>query len=362
MKVKFLSNWNQYELNVYRADNPFRFQAEETTVVLKDVIVFPGLINAHDHLDFNLFPFLKNRLYKDYKDWSSDIHTQNEDEIRSVLRIPRHLRIEWGIIKNLLSGVTTVVHHGHLPHGNNQPSSIFLNYQYLHAIGTERFWKLKLNFPIRKDIIIHVGEGVTSEAHSEINHLLRWNFLRRSLIAVHGIAMDEQQSKKFKAIVWCPDSNIRLYGQTAKVDVLKKNTKVLFGTDSALSASANIWDQLRTARALHLMSDQEIFNMMVKTPLEVFPRLSNSGMVVARNKGTGALDSFFALQPEDILMVFSGDTIVLADRSTMDLPSRDYAFVIVNKSLKLIPRRLAEVVNDLEKWINPLPLNVTSTK
>jgi hypothetical protein len=85
-------------------------------------------------------------------------------------------------------------------------------------------------------------------------------------------------------------------------------------------------------------------------------------MVVARNKGTGALDSFFALQPEDILMVFSGDTIVLADRSTMDLPSRDYAFVIVNKSLKLIPRRLAEVVNDLEKWINPLPLNVTSTK
>ena len=29
-------------------------------------IIFPGLINSHDHLDFNLFPQLGNRAYKNY--------------------------------------------------------------------------------------------------------------------------------------------------------------------------------------------------------------------------------------------------------------------------------------------------------
>jgi cytosine/adenosine deaminase-related metal-dependent hydrolase len=34
----------------------------EFQLYFDDCIVFPGLINSHDHLDFNLFPQLGNRI------------------------------------------------------------------------------------------------------------------------------------------------------------------------------------------------------------------------------------------------------------------------------------------------------------
>ena len=65
-------------------------------------IAFPGLINSHDHLDFNLFPPLRNKFYCNYAEWGADIQQKNHDCIQAVLKIPRQLRTEWGIYKNLL--------------------------------------------------------------------------------------------------------------------------------------------------------------------------------------------------------------------------------------------------------------------
>src|ERR1044071_3735591 len=67
---------------------------------------FPGLINSHDHLDFNLFPQLGNKVYSNYADWANDIQKNNGEEIESVLKIPLSLRVQWGVYKNLLSGIT----------------------------------------------------------------------------------------------------------------------------------------------------------------------------------------------------------------------------------------------------------------
>ncbi len=84
----------------------------EISIEFENAIAFPGLINSHDHLDFNLFPQTGNRIYNNYAEWGKDIHVQNKETINSVLKIPQHLRIQWGLYKNLLNGVTTVVNHG----------------------------------------------------------------------------------------------------------------------------------------------------------------------------------------------------------------------------------------------------------
>ena len=34
---------------------------KEVSLVFNNAIAFPGLINSHDHLDFNLFPPIKNK-------------------------------------------------------------------------------------------------------------------------------------------------------------------------------------------------------------------------------------------------------------------------------------------------------------
>ncbi|WP_432326475.1 hypothetical protein ACRQ5D_21140 [Mucilaginibacter sp. P25] len=83
---------------------------EQLTFV--NAIAFPGLINSHDHLDFNLFPQLGNKTYESYTEWGKHIHRAYAVEIASVLKIPIALRERWGVYKNLLCGVTTVVNHG----------------------------------------------------------------------------------------------------------------------------------------------------------------------------------------------------------------------------------------------------------
>ena len=48
------------------------------------------------------------------------------------------------------------------------------------------------------------GEGIDEYAKKEIDTLIRWNLFKKEIVAVHGVAMDVQQAKSFKALVWCP--------------------------------------------------------------------------------------------------------------------------------------------------------------
>src|SRR5690242_13669555 len=182
-------------------------------------IAFPGLINSHDHLDFNLFPQLANRIYKNYAEWGKDIHKNNRKEIDAVMKIPMHLRVQWGIYKNLLNGVSTVVNHGEYLKVTQPLITVFQNCNSLHSVQFEKKWKYRLNKPFAGNylFVIHAGEGTDETSHNEINELIRWNFFKRKLIAVHGVAMDEDQAEKFLAIIWCPASNFFLLNKTSAI-------------------------------------------------------------------------------------------------------------------------------------------------
>ena len=179
------------------------------TIFFEDAIAFPGLINSHDHLDFNLFPQIRNRVYHNYKEWGEDIHMNNKELIQSVLKIPQPLRTRWGLYKNLLNGITTVVNHGEILPVNDDIISVLQNNHSIHSVQFENNWKIKLNNPFKKiqPFVIHIGEGTDKASHEEINELIRWNLFRRKIIGVHGVAMDEEQAKAFRALVWCPASN-----------------------------------------------------------------------------------------------------------------------------------------------------------
>src|SRR5581483_1483855 len=115
-----------------------------------DVIAFPGLINSHDHLDFNLFPKLGNKLHNNYVEWSNYIHANNKGTINRVLQIPKQLRVQWGIYKNLINGVTTVVNHGPMLKIDSDIITVFQQYHLLHSIQLEKYWKYLLNKPFKK--------------------------------------------------------------------------------------------------------------------------------------------------------------------------------------------------------------------
>jgi cytosine/adenosine deaminase-related metal-dependent hydrolase len=292
-------------------------------LIFDEAIAFPGLINSHDHLEFNSFPGLANSVYNNYIEWARDIHAQNKEIINEVLKIPLNLRVAWGVYKNLLNGITTVVNHGNPLTIDEELIHVFQQYYYLHSVKFGRGWQRQLVNP-RKwkyPYVIHIGEGTDEVSRKEINKFINWNFFKKNTIGVHAVAMTKKQAAHFAALVWCPVSNYFMLNKTADINQLKHTTKIVFGTDSTLTAGWNIWDHMRVARKEGI-PDAALLEMLTTIPANVW-KLSGRGMigsgyeadlVIAKKlPGRKGLDAFFAINPEDILLVVHKGNIRLFD-------------------------------------------------
>jgi cytosine/adenosine deaminase-related metal-dependent hydrolase len=341
-----------------------RKNGQEFSLHVDGAISFPGLINSHDHLDFDLFPQLKSRIYTSYTEWGTDIHRQFSKEIADVLKIPQELRIRWGIYKNLLNGITTVVHHGkkldvqHLD-GEQDLVTVCQDARSLHSPSGEKLWRLKLLNPFQKGrpVVIHVGEGTTSAAAAEIDELIKGNRFRRELIGIHGIAMNATQAASFQALIWCPDSNLFLYDRTAPIHRLKHHTKILFGTDSTLTASWNLWDHLRLARRQQTLTDTELFDSLTSTPAAIWELKDSASRVIARPPiASETWDAFYSLNPENILLVLHQGNINLFDPELLDqltsngIALDDFSRIKVNGQIKYVRGNLPALMEEIRQY------------
>lgn len=351
----------------------------ELSLDLPGALAFPGLINSHDHLDFNLFPPLGKGGYTNYSAWGKNIHTQNQAEISAVIKIPLALRTQWGIYKNLLSGVTTVVNHGQrlVIDGAGAMISVLQNAHSLHSVAFEKNWKWKINRPrAGKPIVIHVGEGTDTAAAREIDRLIKWNLFSKSLIGVHGVAMNERQAKDFTALVWCPVSNYFLLDRTAQIDRLKKELPILFGTDSTLTAGWNIWDHIRLARQVGLLTDKELFDSLTTTPARIWglqhtgtinpgqyadlviagPRIDALEPKAPKTPDKIGLNDFYSIDPEELLLVIHHGRIRLFDASLHDslasagMETGIYQPVVVKGRRKYVQGDLPRLVEKIREF------------
>ncbi|MFB9843052.1 amidohydrolase family protein [Mucilaginibacter ginsenosidivorans] len=336
----------------------------EFNLEFKNAIVFPGLINSHDHLDFNLFPALGDRTYKNYTEWGRYIHKNYPDKIGRIMRVPTVLREQWGVYKNLLNGITTVVNHGKKVKKNEGPITVFENCQCIHSVRFEKKWWLQLNNPLKKNVpvAIHTGEGIDEASAREIDKLISRNMLKRDIIGIHGVAMNEDQAQWLKALVWCPESNYFLLGKTAPVGRLKENVPIVFGTDSTLTGDWNLWEHIRRARATKQLTDIELFETLTINPANTWKLKTgeiaegkDADIVVAKEKKSApASDAFFGLNPEDILMVVHKGHIVLFDEDiypqlkSIDLDN--YGRVYIKAACKYVSGNLPQLMHRISEF------------
>ena len=239
------------------ADRPDR---HDLVVDLQSDRVLPGLINAHDHLQLNgLAGSSLQKQYANAREWIQDVDDRRRTDpaFKAQIARPRAARLLIGALKNLLSGVTTVAHHDPLyPDLTNDHFPVKVVQQYgwshsLHVDGDEAVRASYRETPPTWPWLIHAAEGVNAEAEEEFSRLQTLDCIGANTLLIHGIAMGDSQRRQLHraggGLVWCPSSNVNLFGKTAHVTELATAGRVALGSDSRLSGSRDLLEELRVA-------------------------------------------------------------------------------------------------------------------
>lgn len=225
--------------------------------------LLPGLINAHDHLELNNFSRLKwRRRYTNVRQWIEDYrpHLESDPQVTYPKSVPLGERLLIGGLKNLLSGVTTVAHHNKLyrplmAHGF--PVRVASRYGWAHSLGVSGERTVRASYrrtPPGEPWIIHLGEGIDEEAATELSRLDALGCLRENTVIIHGVGLTARDRARMQTVgaglVWCPSSNLFLFGKTAEVSQAIATGRVALGSDSRLTGKRDLLDELIAAREI----------------------------------------------------------------------------------------------------------------
>lgn len=221
-------------------------------------VVFPGLINAHDHLHVNAVPPLPgNPRFRNSYDWIEAFKAHfAEPAVAAALAVPKSVRMRHGALKNLLAGTTCVAHHDPWHAGFDDadfPVAVLRNYGWSYAPGWPGYGpdvrRSFLDTPADRPWMIHLAEGTDAVAEAELAELEALGCLASNSVLVHGVGLCRQDVERVidrgAAIVWCPSSNHALLGRTLDPRPLCRAGRLALGTDSRLSGARDMLEEMR---------------------------------------------------------------------------------------------------------------------
>lgn len=231
-------------------------------------VLLPGLVNAHDHLDFSTFPPLGRPPYASLYEWAADVNGGAGDPAaREALSVDLADRLFLGGIRNLLAGATAVAHHGAFHRSLARPGfpiRVLQRYGFAHSPGlTPDLRRTYRTTDRRIPWLVHAAEGTDERCRGEIALLAGKNLLRQNTVVVHGIAVSAEDARALAeakaCLVWCPESNRRLYGATAPVAALRAaGVRLGLGSDSPVSGVRDPLSNLAEARGSGFFQDTEL--------------------------------------------------------------------------------------------------------
>ena len=302
---------------------------------LRGFLVLPGLINAHDHLDFSLFPRLANPPYRNYIDWGTDIHNNFPDVIAKYRAVPKHLRLWWGGIRNLLCGATTVSHHNPLwpeLQRDNFPISVVQKYGWGHSLALGGDLRAaRSSTPEGYAFIVHACEGVDVKAREELEGLDRLGLLDAEAVLVHGLAIDHEGvaliQKRRASLIVCPSSNYFLFGKLPDMTLLDGMDNVALGSDSPLTAQGDLLDEIRFAIHFCDISPEAAYRMVTEVPTTILRLKAGKGSIkvtapgdilAVRDTDHDAADRLRTLSMIDVEFVMIGGRVQLASEAILE--------------------------------------------
>jgi cytosine/adenosine deaminase-related metal-dependent hydrolase len=296
-------------------------------------ILFPAIINAHDHLFGTYYPKIGNGPYVCWLPWDYDLKTSDIYEERN--KNSPFLIYQLGSYKNLISGVTTV--HDHIPHKINDPFidklpiRILKNYALSHeASAYDLKWGEGIDIEHKKAVnnnipyVTHIEEGWDDESLRGIDILTEHKALTNYTVMIHGIGFSQKDievvAKKKANFIWCPGSNMYMFGKTAKVkEIMQAGINTSVGTDSPASGELHILEEIRFAKKTYKqmyseeIPDQTLVKMITVNPAKAFRLQDNLGslevgklgdLLVISGNGKNPYGSLVNASLKDIALIF----------------------------------------------------------
>ena len=278
--------WSSTPITIVSGNFSNRRSSPAAPLDLSGFVLLPGLINAHDHLEFALFPNLgrdsEAAPYQNASEWADEIHQNHTDMIERHMSVPLETRLWWGAIRNLLCGVTTVCHHNPLyPEllKSDFPVRVLNKFGWAHslAFAADPVAAYK-EMPAGHPFILHAAEGTDEQSHNELDEIDRLQLLNQQTVVVHGLSLTATQIQRLNvrgaALILCPTSNQFLFHQTLASPLIQSVDRCAIGSDSPITATGDLLDEVNFLAKTQCLSSLALYNAVTTIPANIL-RLSN---------------------------------------------------------------------------------------
>ncbi|MGB7726876.1 MAG: amidohydrolase family protein, partial [Candidatus Acidiferrum sp.] len=183
----------------------------------------------------------------------------------------------------------------------------------------------KKTTPKGQPFLIHLAEGIDEKSSEEIFDLHRAGALDKNTVIIHGLGLGEVGSAAIRAadagLIWCPSSNLFLFGRSMPGSDIAKLPKVSLGSDSPLTAQGDLLDEVRCAReALHTLAP-DLYRYVTSQPAQLLGLKDGEGtfrvggiadLIAVRDTGSSPAQTLCKLSYRDVELVLLGGRVQLA--------------------------------------------------
>ena len=346
----------------------------QATVVETHGIIFPGLIDTHNHILFDTFDetdWSPIKAYGNHNQWTNEARYSAMVDAKQYLNGEGTSPVDYGCeldkygeLKALVAGTTSIVGAANPANRACYGTLARTIDQTPNGLGADKV-QIATLFPATAAAdgvctnfadgdtdayLIHVAEGVDDRAEKEFATLNTVTTVDGCLNSpktaiVHGTALGDAEftvmAQHQMSLVWSPRSNVFLYGggtdltKTTNVPLaLSKGLNVALAPDWSIGGGQNLLDELRFANEVDdtvwgdVLTPKMLTEMVTTNAARVLGLQAVLGSVEVGKKADlmviggdrcSPYDSLLASSPADVRLVMVGGSVLYGDAALQAL-------------------------------------------
>lgn len=332
---------------------------DATVVRCPETVISPGLINGYDHITFNHNPPAEDtgERYEQRHDYRAGLrgHTQIITPAGASAN-----QVRWNELRHLIAGTTAASSSGgqsglirNLDNSTNQGLGLTVHRRQTFPLGDSNGLQLSSGcgypdidttaeiaaYPAYLPII---SEGIDAEARNEFlctsdqGGTGSQNLIQSHTAIGKGLGLKrvdfELMAAQGTGLIWSPRSNLRLYGDTARIGNTE-GVELAIGTDWMVTGSMNLLRELRCADDFNRdylderLSRHQLWAMATSNAANLTATGSRIGRLASGYVADIAIfdasvrsdyAAILRADPEDVVLVMRAGEVLFGEASTVD--------------------------------------------